>query len=190
MTEASWAVYKSGLDNRWRGRTGNMPGCQIHLCLIQFRAVVFIPGYSLDNVTSPEAGNRWQGHAFILTKSSSLNYSLIKVWKISHLMITNLIDRQTEFKLRKLLQYISSCVLRERRVKLRHIRVEVYLIGLHAGFVSWSVWVPSVHLELLYSGLNCRSCCCLGIPHGLARGTRWGISISIWHNNISKKICD
>lgn len=59
----------------------------------------------------------------------------------------------------------------QQREKLQHLRVQVDVVGLHAGFVSRSVWIPSVHLELLYSGLCCWSRCCLGIPHCLRAGT-------------------
>lgn len=48
-----------------------------------------------------------------------------------------------------------------------NLRVEVNVICLHARFVSWSVWVPSIHLKRLYSWLCCRSCGCLGISHCL-----------------------
>lgn len=48
-------------------------------------------------------------------------------------------------------------------------RVEVDLVGLHARFVSGSVWIPSVDLKLLDSGLSsrCRCCRCLCEPHRL-----------------------
>lgn len=47
-----------------------------------------------------------------------------------------------------------------------NLRVEVNVICLHARFVSWSVWIPPVHLKLLYSRLCCG---CLGISHCLQR---------------------
>ena len=50
---------------------------------------------------------------------------------------------------------------------LVYIRVEVDVIGLHARLVSWSVWVPAIHLELLYPGLSSWSCCCLGMADSL-----------------------
>ena len=53
-------------------------------------------------------------------------------------------------------------------VWLVNVRVEVDVIGLHARLVSWSVWVPAIHLELLYPGLSSRSWRCLGMADSLA----------------------
>lgn len=47
------------------------------------------------------------------------------------------------------------------------LRVEVDFVGLHARFVSCSVWVPSVDLKLLDSGLCCSSRCSLSTSRSL-----------------------
>ena len=57
---------------------------------------------------------------------------------------------------------------REKRCVVSNVRVEVDVIGLHARLVSWSVWVPAIHLELLYPGLSSRSWRCLGMADSLA----------------------
>lgn len=67
---------------------------------------------------------------------------------------------------------------------LEYLRVQVDVVGLHAGFVSWSVRVPSVYLELLHSGLSCWSRGCLGEADRL---TGNGITLAFVLNNVTFK---
>lgn len=99
-----------------------------------------------------------------------------------HLHFTHYFTRTNCWNRVALTHHCTSSSL--QRKKLWHLRVEVDLVGLHAGFVSWSVWVPSVHLELLYSGLCCWSCCCLGVPHRLTTGTKRKETSLFWLSTI------